>query len=72
VFDHNLSQLESVAGETAAPPVAAEPAELAEPTIADIPITSAAGLAALLASTESVRQAIVLNEILHRPEERWG
>ena len=33
---------------------------------------AAAGLAAMLADHQGLRQAIVLNEILHRPEERWG
>jgi hypothetical protein len=33
--------------------------------------TPAAQIAALLASPEGVRQAIVLNEILRRPEDRW-
>ncbi len=36
-----------------------------------LPVTTAAGLAALLADTNNARLAIVLNEILTRPEERW-
>lgn len=64
VFEHQLSQFDwrtsqeiEAAGET-------------------VPLTAttagAAGLAALLAAPESLRQAIVLNEILQRPEQRWG
>ncbi|MEN6495853.1 MAG: hypothetical protein ABFD16_16345 [Thermoguttaceae bacterium] len=34
--------------------------------------TAAAGLAALLASGEGLRNAIILGEILNRPEHRWG
>jgi hypothetical protein len=26
----------------------------------------------LVSSPDSLRQAIILSEILHRPEERWG
>jgi hypothetical protein len=36
-----------------------------------LPITSAAGLGALLSDTESLKQAIILNEILQRPAHRW-
>ena len=36
-----------------------------------MPATSAAGFAALLADADSIRQAIILNEILQRPEHRW-
>jgi hypothetical protein len=64
VFEHQLSQFDwrttqeiEAAGET-------------------VPLTAttagAAGLAALLASPEGLRQAIVLNEVLQRPEHRWG
>lgn len=36
-----------------------------------MPATAAAGFAALLADADSLRQAVVLNEILQRPAERW-
>ena len=36
-----------------------------------LPITSAAGLGALLGDAESLKQAIILNEILQRPAQRW-
>jgi len=42
-----------------------------QPVGPSVPSTSAAGLAALLADTNNVRQAIVLSEILTRPVERW-
>ncbi|MCX7427565.1 MAG: hypothetical protein NTW96_18290 [Planctomycetia bacterium] len=49
-------------------PVAARKAKT---PLTDMPATSAAGFAALLANADSIRQAIVLNEILQRPEHRW-
>ena len=51
-----------------------EPATLdAPPTLgpAAMPPTAAAGLAALFASAQTVRQAIIIHEILQRPEQRW-
>ena len=35
------------------------------------PATPAAQIAALLSSPDGVRQAVVLNEILNRPTDRW-
>jgi hypothetical protein len=71
VFDHHVSNLELMPGESAAPPLVVTPLELTEQSLLDIPATFATGLTDLLADPDSVRQAIVLNEILHRPEERW-
>jgi hypothetical protein len=71
VFDHDLSRLATVPGETAIAPAAVEPSELSEAPVAEIPPTFAAGLAALLASADSIRQAIMFSEIIRRPEERW-
>jgi hypothetical protein len=71
VFDHHVSKLELMPGEAAAPPAVAVPLELTEQSLLDIPATFATGLTDLLADPDSVRQAIVFNEILHRPEERW-
>jgi hypothetical protein len=70
-FDHRVSQLAAVPGEAAAPPVAYEPPDLVG-TAADIPASFATGLLDLVSDPESLRQAIVLNEILRRPEERWA
>ena len=71
VFDHHVSNLELMPGEAAAPPVVVTPVELTEQSLLDIPATFATGLTDLLADPDSVRQAIVLNEILHRPLEHW-
>jgi hypothetical protein len=62
VFDHHVSDLELLPGEAAA----AGPSETPQPSIG-----IAIELTDLLANPASVRQAIVLNEILRRPEERW-
>jgi hypothetical protein len=65
VFDHKLGQL-------ATKPTAPSQEQEEEQEGTAIPATAAAGLAAMLADHQGLRQAIVLNEILHRPEERWG
>ena len=62
-FDHQLGNLEQDA--------VVESAELAETREPGLPITSAAGLSALLSDTESLKQAIILSEILQRPAHRW-
>jgi hypothetical protein len=61
VFDHKLGQL----GRT--PDVTKRQSDPAT-----VPPTAAAGLAAMLTDPANVRQAIVLSEILQRPEQRWG
>jgi hypothetical protein len=75
VFDHNLSELAAVPGETATEPVAVEPAELFHTAeteaAAELTAASDSGLAVLLGSADSIRQAIVLSEIIQRPEQRW-
>jgi hypothetical protein len=70
VFDHGLGALGQTSGESAQ---STQPEEAATPDdrIAPIPGAGAAGLAAMLAEPGSVRQAIVLSEILERPESRW-
>lgn len=72
VFDHQVSQLAAVPGEAAKPPTAVGPTELT----GEVPSEEAASLAYdvvnLLSNPETLSQAIVLNEILHRPEERWA
>jgi hypothetical protein len=70
-FDHAVSRLAGVPGEAAVAPVAIAIPDLAA-SISDLPVTSPTDLALLLTNPDSLRQAIVLNEILHRPEERWG
>jgi hypothetical protein len=56
-FDHSVGTL---TGSAAPPPT--------EPVAVDTP---ASQIAAMLASPEGVRQAIVVNEILRRPTDRW-
>ena len=58
-LDHQLGDLRHQPQATAAEPEEA------------LPITSAAGLSALLSDAESLKQAIILNEILQRPDHRW-
>jgi len=57
-FNHNLSSLGSQEASVPLSPSA-------------LPPTAAAGVAPLLASAESLRNAIILSEILNRPEHRW-
>jgi len=59
-FDHRLGAL-SV---TAMPLTSAE-------QVAAAPATPAAQIAAMLANPDGVRQAVILNEILRRPSDRW-
>ncbi len=67
VFGHDVSQLAKKPGESAAPPGLAETPAAAPAA----PAPALAALLALLGDAEGIRQAIVLNEILQRPEERW-
>ncbi len=70
VFEHDVGQLTGMPGEAAGAPEVTEAATL-EDRVADLPATAAAGLPVLLGSAESIRQAIVISEILGRPEDRW-
>ncbi|MBN1908190.1 MAG: hypothetical protein JW818_00490 [Pirellulales bacterium] len=63
-FDHDLGLLEKkVTGKKKTKKPA--PASVA------LPPTSAAGFAALLHDADSLRHAVILSEILQRPEHRW-
>ncbi len=62
-FDHKLGQFETAA---------VEPSSATEAAAVEITPTLAAGWAAMLSDTDSVRRAIILSEIIHRPEERWA
>jgi hypothetical protein len=65
VFDHQISRIAAQSGEAAAPIVATVvPASTAQPS-------TPSSWVALFANPDSVKQAIVLNEILTRPESRW-
>ena len=69
VFDHGLGSLSSGApGGAAAPPDQSYFAGGAALPAAQV---GAAGFAALLANSQNLAQAIVLNEILQRPEHNW-
>jgi hypothetical protein len=70
LFDHGIGSLVGAAGESGGPVQPIEAGSL-EYGIAPVPITVAAGLAAMLAHPGNLRQAIVLSEILQRPEQRW-
>lgn len=58
-FDHNVGTL---AGQSTVSPVELTPAA---------PSSPAGQIAAMLANPDGVRQAIILNEILRRPSDRW-
>jgi hypothetical protein len=70
VFDHRLGTLGGTPGESAEG-AEAEDSAAAEDRVLAVSGTAAAGLAAVLAEPASLRQAVVLNEILARPEHRW-
>ena len=71
-FDHQMGQLESTSSDEAAEvTVVVEPDESHDQAEA-LPSTAAAGLATMLASPGNLRQAILLSEILQRPEHRWS
>ena len=69
VFDHGIGQLAGRAGETAAAPATLRTGFFED----EVPALSTAGigLAVLLNNIDNLRQAIVLNEILQRPIDRW-
>jgi hypothetical protein len=71
VFDHRVSELETVPGEAAVPPAAVEPSDLSAEVAPEAAPDFVLGVLDLLSSPESLGQAVILNEILHRPEERW-
>jgi hypothetical protein len=71
VFDHQLSSLASQPGESSVA-TTAQGSPLPEDQVAGMLPVTAAGITALLSDPENIRQAIILNEILRRPEERWG
>ncbi len=67
VFDHKLGRLADKPGESATPTAVFE----TKAPQAQMPATAAAGFTALLSDAQSIRRAIVINEILQRPEQRW-
>jgi hypothetical protein len=69
VFGHGIGKLSAKPGETAAAPTPQFTGFFQD----NVPAVAAAGtgLAALLNNVDNLRQAIVLNEILKRPSDRW-
>jgi hypothetical protein len=64
-FTHRLGSLERQSGVTAA-----QPMDYTGVQTAPMPV-AAAGFAAMLTTADSLRQAVVLTEILNRPTGRW-
>lgn len=69
-FDQPVGQFGSTQEKAHAAALAEQEANAAE-VVESMPPTAAAGLSAMLASPTSLRQAILLKEILERPEYRW-
>jgi hypothetical protein len=69
VFGHDVGRLSQKPGETAAPPERADLSGVAELS-AGLGVSTAAiaGLATLLSDPDSIRQAIILSEVLQRRE----
>lgn len=63
MFDHQVGNLQHLSDAAKTENEAAS-----EPML---PLTSAAGLGALLSDADSLKQAIILNEILQRPAHHW-
>ena len=66
-FDHQLGRLASDAKAAADAPAGQQ----SEPAAASGPAASPANLAQWLRAPGTLRQAVVLSEILQRPEDRW-
>ena len=69
VFDHHVGKLEAAPDKAPGSP-SIEPQKLAA-AATEVPSLFTTGLFDLLSNPDSIRQAIVLNEVLQRPEERW-
>ncbi len=69
VFGHGISQLAGRPGETAVAPTSL-PTGFFQDEVPALP-AAGAGLAMLLNNINNLRQAIVINEILQRPADRW-
>lgn len=69
VFDHQVGRLSGLAGESAKPTTTEEPGT-PPPRVPAVPLAQA--VAGMFTNPATVSQAILLHEILRRPEERWG
>lgn len=67
-FDHQIGTLKSTLAET---PIPQQEHLQSHDDISTIEGTSAKKLASLLKNRDGMRRAIVLSEILNRPEDRW-
>jgi hypothetical protein len=70
VFDHSLGKIAATPGETASSPDAKLADSAPQLTVA-MPSVAAGDVAALFSNPLSVRQAVIISEILNRPLERW-
>ncbi len=70
-FDRKLGQLQSTAGGGPLRGSVGGPESIFRGPKGKPPPTLAAGWAAMLTNVDSARQAIVLSEIINRPEQRW-
>ncbi len=69
-FDHEVGRLSGRPGESAFAPRTVEALEPEDRT-SEFPPTAAVGVAAMLRDVDSIRQAIIISEILNRPLQRW-
>jgi hypothetical protein len=73
VFDHQVGSLSTQIGPSpqTRQTGATLPSGLGQSSGDKFPPSAAAGLAAMLGNAHSLRQAIVLREIIERPLDRW-
>jgi hypothetical protein len=69
-FGHQVGQLSGMTGETARKSPEVE-ASQPQDRLHGQPVTTAADLVALLRQPRGIQQAVLLHEILQRPEHRW-
>jgi hypothetical protein len=70
VFDHSLSKIAATPGVTASPPSSKLADAAPQITLATASV-AAGDVAALFGNPLSIRQAVIISEILNRPLERW-
>lgn len=70
VFDHELEQLDTAASQ--ASPINVGTASTGFWQTPEAPPLFATSLSVMLSDPDSLAQAIILSEIIHRPEERWS
>jgi hypothetical protein len=71
VFDHSLSKIAATPGMTASLSADEKAADTAPAITLATPSIAATDIAALFGNPLSVRQAVIISEILNRPLERW-